>query len=657
MAIRGFGAFMAEKSGFRGIFRPGMAINATLVVAPLLAAMPAVPLAAAPARAALVRTIALPETGQEDALVFTDLTGRQALTFRVGERSDIAAITLAMPFAVEGDGAASRTLSIRAGGRVIARRALQPGERGLWQVAVPADAAANGYLTLDLGYVGTLAPGRCHSAGADRVTIAPSAALRVTYADGAAGNARRALAMAPRAVSIALPARPRENQVAAALLLAAARPARFAGPANASDPDEKGWSRGEVRFDAAAPALALDRAFGHPVFVLGGNDPRGTVALFDPARPLSPIGGGGGGGGVQALSLAAAGTTSAMPDRLPLGAGGAGMAPQAIAGRGGWTFYLSASHLPAGHRLERLVADLALDRAGGDAPAIATIALNGQVLGSRTVRPGTSARLAATVPEGLATTTNRIDVSVLRHEVAGDCAHGPARQVARLAASSHVALAPADAPTDFRDLPALLAGGVTLVLPDAPSGQTVGALSGLLTGMLGAATPLAVRYGTSLPASGAVIWVADKAPPGLAAPIPLDRYGARIRDVEGATLVAASAIQAMTLVQLLHHGERPVLWVRPGRDFAALARLPAGAELGYGDVALYDAQGRAFAMSTERERLVRIDHEGDFDLAAWMAANRVWLVLGAWLAITALFAWLLRQTCNARRDRLESDDD
>ncbi len=644
---------MAGNGGFRGNFRLGLAV--ALVAAPCLACAVTVPVAAAPGEAALVRTIALPETGQEDSLVFTNLAGRQALTFRVGEAADIAALALAIPFAVEGDGAATRILSIRSGGRVIARRSLRSGERGVWQVAVPTDAAANGYLMLDLDYAGTLAPGRCLTAGADRVTVDASAALRVTYADGAAGDARRALAMAPRAIAIALPARASENQVAAALLLAANRPARFTSTPNASDPDGMSWSRAAVRFDAAGPALAVDRASGRPTFVLGGADPRGAVAFFDPARPLGRVAVRLGGGG-QSLSLAAAGLASAAPATLPLD-GGAGLAPQPVAGRGGWTFYLAANRLTAGRKIDRLVADLALDRAGGDAPAIATIALNGQVLGSRTVRPGTSARLAATVPEGLATTTNRIDVSVLRHEVAGDCAHGPARQVARLAASSHVTLAPADAPTDFRDLPALLAGGVTLVLPDAPSGQTVGALSGLLTGMLGAATPLAVRYGTSMPARGAVIWVADKAPPGLVAPIPQGRHGARIRDVEGATLVAASAMQAMTLVQLLHDGERPVLWVRPGRDFAALARLPAGAELGYGDVALYDAQGRAFAMSTERERLVRIDHEGDFDLAAWMAAKHVWLVLGAWLAITALFAWLLRQTCNARRDRLESDDD
>lgn len=603
-----------------------------------LALSTALPAAALGGEGSVVRRIDLAETGRDAGLVLGGETRREGMSFAVGDGADIASLVLTLPFRGE-DGFAG-TLALSTGSRVIATRPLAAGEAGTWRVAVPVAAVRGGRLDLALELAGQY---RC-ARGEGRVRIGGEAALAVAYVPGFASGTRRALTHAPRPLAIALPDRPRENQVAAALLLAAERPATFATAPNASETEASGeWTRTAVLLDSDAPALAL-RHGPAPGFVLGGADPRGAAILF----ASSPRPGG-------TLPLAAAGATASQ-DSLPLASLGRDLAPRGIAGRGGWTLYLPASGLPAGRKVERLVADLDLHGRNA-AAAIATLALNGQVLASRSIEPGRPARLSVGVPDGLATTTNRIDIAVLRDERASDCAADARAPRASLRATSHLALGPAEAVTDFRDLPAVLAGGATLVLPSAPTAQGVGALSGLLAGLLSAGTPLAVSYAGRLPATGAAIWVSDRAPPGLAAPIPMDRHGARIRDVEGGTLVTAAAMRAMTLVQLLHDGSRPVLWIRPGRDFAALARLPAGAELGYGDVALYDAAGRAFAMNTERERLVRIDYEGDFDLAAWMADNRVWLVLGAWLAITALFAWLLQQTYRARRDRLESEDD
>lgn len=287
---------------------------------------------------------------------------------------------------------------------------------------------------------------------------------------------------------------------------------------------------------------------------------------------------------------------------------------------------------------------------------MATVALNGQLIASRTIRAGERGLIRAEVPEGLAATSNTIDIAVITPERA-DAAGRPLLRQARLLAGSHATLAPAGPPTDFRDLPAIFARGATLVLPDRMRGDpaVAAALGRLLNGMVAPDAPLAVRSG-GLSAQGPVIWVSDRSPPGLMAPLRIDpdpARGSRIRDAEGATLFPAPAIAQLTVAQLLSDAGRPVLWLRPGPGFARLANLPAGAELSYGDVALFDAAhdpaSRVFALHSERERLVRIDRAGDFDLAQWLHDHRNAMVLAAWLVVTALFGWLLVQTRRVRR--------
>lgn len=330
------------------------------------------------------------------------------------------------------------------------------------------------------------------------------------------------------------------------------------------------------------------------------------------------------------------------------------MADRRIADRGGWSIYLPANRIPAGRKLATLLVNVGLEADAGGDPAIATVALNGHLLASRTIRAGSVGRIVADVPDGLAATVNRIDVNVLVRERV-DASGAPLTRRVALLGSSHAGFAPAGPVGDFRDLPPAFARGVTLVLPAAMRGDDarVAGLSRLLSGMVAASTPMTVRSG-AMPAQGPVIWVSDRAPPDTIAPIPMQIPGTRIRDGEGATLFSARAIAGLTVAQLVREqgdggdSARLILWIRPGPGFAALAALPAGAELSYGDVALFDAGSRVFAMHSARERIVRIERPGDFDPAAWLADNRPWLVLGAWALVTALFGWLLAQTRRAR---------
>lgn len=332
------------------------------------------------------------------------------------------------------------------------------------------------------------------------------------------------------------------------------------------------------------------------------------------------------------------------------------LAPISLSDRGGWSLPLPAIRYPAGRALSGLVVELAVGPDRDGAPAVATVALNGQLIASRTIWTGERGLIHAEVPDGLAATSNTIDITVITPERA-DAAGRPLLRSARLLAGSHATFAPAAPPADFRDLPAIFARGATLVVPDRMRGDAAAAtaLARLLAGLVAPDAPLTVSSG-AMPATGPVIWVGNLPPPGLTAPLRIDpdpARGSRIRDAEGATLFAAPAIARLTVAQLLFDAGRPVLWLRPGPGFSRLAELPAGAELSYGDVALFDAAhdpaSRIFALHSERERLVRIDRAGDFDLAQWLHDHRIAMVLAAWLAVTALFGWLLVQTRRVRR--------
>lgn len=599
------------------------------------------------------RTIALDELGIEDDLAFSGLKGRRALRVHLGNAAEIRALDLVLPYRAQSAFPAHRRIALLAGNRVLAAKSLTDNDSGVWQVPIPVSAVSDGAIDLLLDYAGSLDGEPCISdaLGGDMLTFDADGALQVTYAGEIGDAAMRALDHAPGPIAIALPDRPSEAQVATAILLAASRPSRF----SQIPPATGDWSETRIRVGASAGPLALDHhgSGGAPQFIVGARSPRHVAALFGTRPRLE-------GGGMEIAAAALATTRNADPGSLPLAAFDGDTAMRSIADRGGWTLHLPAARFPAGRKLSELVVDLQLAEDGtrdaGIGPAVVTATLNGLLLGSRTIRAGQRARLSVKVPRGLATTHNRVDVNVLRQEVGGGCNTLPLRQDAQLLASSHARFAPAGPVGDFHDLPALFAQGVTLALPRRPGAEGVAALAGLLSGMFAPDTPLKVRYG-ALPARGAAIWVADTPPPGFDLPMPLDGKMTRLRDADGGTILTGIAIADLTVAQLLTGKGRTVLWIRPGTDFAALAALPKGAELAYGNVALFDRAGRAFALHSGRERLVSIEYEGDFDLGDWMEQNRIWLVLAAWLAISALFAWLLRQTYLARRERLSEDSE
>ena len=587
-----------------------------------------------------VREIPLGELGLDAGLTVSARDGA-ALHFPVGEGAAIASLEIDIPFTAPDDWPAGTRLLLVGSGKAIASRDIAAGESGTWQVAVPTSAVSGSTLPLRLTLADKDGAPACHAAiGTARLVLGRDMALRARYRAGVGRDLASALRHAPSPLLLTLPERPGESQVAAALRIASARPVRF-GADDGGGP----WRRTSVRFlDTDGPVRLEDGAT--PAFRVGRDHAVAAVSLFADGAPTSapavlPA---------AAMALAQPGGSIALAD-LP-----GGKEARTISDRGGWTFYLPSHAIPSGRSLSALSFGVALGRDGGNGAVTATLALNGEVLAARAIAAGETGRLAADVPKGLAATTNRIDISIQRRERADDCDGAVMGQRARLLSSSHVVLDEANTPSDFADLPAAFAGGVTLVVPGGVSGGEMGALARLMTGMIGAATPLAVRYG-GWPETGPVIWISATPPPVAGAPIPMDRHGARIRDAEGRVVLAQEELSRLTAAQLFESAGRPVLWIRPGEGFAQLADLPAGAELSYGDVAFFGAGSRVFALHSVRERSVGIDYAGDFDLREWFDANRIWLVLAAWAAISALFAWLLRQTARARRHRLEGEAD
>lgn len=589
----------------------------------------------------VTRAISLEEIGLRNGVEFSGMDGSRTLHFPIGDPSDVQSAALTLPFETQTAFPANRQVTLRVAGRALATRRFADSESGVWRVPVPASLMQGRYLAATLEYSGSRIGAQCVDTriGGDWIRFGSAAEAKIVYARSAMKGAARALGHAPGSLVIELPALPSEAQVAGALLLSATRPTRF-GPASESGD----WRETRVVF-AEHSSAALSVIEGpRPAFAIG--DPLAAPRLFSRTADYR--------GSAMPTTTAALGETSTdNRAAISLGTLDADLAPRMISDRGGWTVPLPATRVPSGRALSGLVADLVLADDGEDAPAVVTIALNGLLLASRPAMPGERSHLSVSIPEGLATTDNRIDVSVLRQERGSDCNTLPIRQEARLLGSSHAVLAKADAVADFHDLPAAFAGGVTLVLPAQPDSEKVAAIAGLLGGMLSATTPLSVQFGGAVP-EGSVIWLSDSPPPGTRAPLdPSSRT--RIRGVDGTPMVDAATLADASVVQLLAQGGRPVLWIRPGREFTKLAGMSSAARLGYGDIALYDGSGRLFAMHSEREKLVDIQTEGEVSLADWMRENRIWLVLGAWLLVSALFAWLLRQTYLSR-DRGDDGD-
>ncbi|PEQ10493.1 hypothetical protein B2G71_21945 [Novosphingobium sp. PC22D] len=589
----------------------------------------------------LRRTISLRELGFPDGLDLSGLSGTRELFFPVPDSADVRTLHLRLPYRSGSAFESRRSLQVEVRDRAMLTTAL-PTETQTGIIEVPIEPAMirDGYVPIRLRYSGAISEDRCVDQRVSGAYLAflPEGGLTMGLSPKAADTVAEVAAVMPRAGSIVLPDRPTEAQAAAALTLAAGNPdaAMARGTPATTEGD---WIRSRIELAGASdPSLALVERGGIPALRLGGSDPVATARLLNGRwRALASSG---------AVANAASATDDAPDRRLTFADLGADTSVQSIADRGTWTLALPITSLPENRRPSALVVDVAVADDGSATPPVVTVLMNGLLLGSAEAERGAMTRLRLDLPEGLTAARNSIEVSVTRQVRAGDCAYSPQGYSAQLLPSSHVVLGEAGSPADFSDLGPQFAGGVTIVVPGA---EALPALGRLLGTLIDGETPLRISY-RAIPPEGPYVLVASTPPKGSDPPVRFDQGQVRLAGEDGATLIDGAAMQGLTTVQLLRDDDRPILWIRPGGNFAQLAEADINAAgLSRGDVAFFDGDGAILAFSTQRDRLIDIRYPDRTDIADLVRRYHLWLIGAGWLLVSLGFIYLLRRIYQARR--------
>ena len=586
------------------------------------------------------RAISLAELGFADGVVMNGLSATRELFFPVPRAASVRSLRLRLPYDSGSAFDSRRSLTVKIAGRPIQAIALSEAGTGVVDIPLSPNVIRNGFVPITLRYDGAITDDRCVD---ERISGAflsfdPLGMLVVGLDEQAMTDTAEIASIMPADTYIALPGNASPDQAAAAMTLAAGNPQARIGSARDTVTAAGYWRRGIVTLGQPSNTrsqFSIDG--GLPQFVLSGSEPvmqaRELRSQWRMARRTPS-------------EASRKGASARTPDRLTFGDLGGDTSVQQISDRGSWRVALPMTALPSGQMPSRLNIDVAVARDGSETPPVIGVLMNGLLLGSVEAESGGRTSLDLAIPNGLIAAENDIEVTVTRQVRAGDCAYSPQGYDAQLLPSSTILFKGARSPMDFGTLAPLFADGVTVVLPGP---QFVAGTSRLLTTFLDGAVPIAVSFGADAPAEGPYVYVSDTPPPNAEPILRLGDGSARIVDRDGVDLVSPSAISYLTAVQLIDDGGRPILWIRPGRDFDGLAQADNALPLLRGDVALLDSNGVALAFSTTRDRLVDIHYPERGGFMAMVERYRLWLIVIAWVIASAGFVYLLRQIYKARR--------
>lgn len=293
-----------------------------------------------------------------------------------------------------------------------------------------------------------------------------------------------------------------------------------------------------------------------------------------------------------------------------------------------WHATLDLRDLPPGTRPASIAAAVSVPRAafaGAQTPRIA-ISLNGIVIARAWARPGESVRIETEVEDRLLSTRNHVALAVTSFgancpDRACSVSGAELREPLRFGLTSAT-----EGPVTFAQHVTRFRQGVTLTVAD-PRDRA------LAERVVAAIAPHA-------PCSGpAEIVVSRTAPKGAAAPLRFDNGPVAIKDRDGRLLYGRAALDDYTIVQIARRGDRPLLWVRPGKAGVSAELI----QLDYGDVALFGPKGREIAFSPDQDRAVTIAYAAD--AAREAQTGLIWrlAVVAVWLAITAGLVVVLRR--------------
>ncbi len=292
-----------------------------------------------------------------------------------------------------------------------------------------------------------------------------------------------------------------------------------------------------------------------------------------------------------------------------------------------WNYGLDLRRLPPATR--PALVTMAVDaRSIADIGLVSTvsIALNGNVIAHARADAQRPVWLQVPLTDRLFSVRNRIEVAAV---VEGCRQRGCKEAVAavKLVAAPVFGLAkPEPAPTDFSQLVTRYKAGFTVEAMNDPD-RALAAMA------VAALAPRSMRQ----PRPPGRIVVSKEQPEGFVPPLRFDLGPVRLTRSDGVSLYSPDEVADMTVVQILRAGDRPLIWIRPGRA----DRLPTRLDLDHGDVALFDGRetetrGRVIAFSSLRDRAVRIEYGKGVDVYGEQRSVRIWRwsMFGLWILAT-----------------------
>lgn len=615
----------------------------------------------------LLTSISLADLGFSGGFRFANLGGRREFFVPLPQGLDANARELVLALDDVSAHEARRSLEILINDRSAAAIPLDA-RGGTRTIRVPLAAVRprDGFLKLTFLYSGAATQDRCIDVRyvGDSVTVRPESAIEIDVPAGQAFDVTSVALLMPRDVAIALPGRPLSaSDLSAALtvaraLISSGRRVTFhdAGkPLDAVRRDNaRRWNRGLVLIGAisdmaglidpplavvagAVPAfgtLAVVKSGGQPALLVSDNESIRAAKLF--ASPsLAALRG----SGMASIGEVAAPRQGA--ERVSFSELGLTLPQADVFGRAELSFSIATRALPAEMKLARLALEVMVAPDGAGENAVVTVFVNERLLGSKVAAVGEPTRL-----DGLVGATANVRAVIQRRSAQGDCRFEPQGYPAQILGSSAAVVERMNAPAqDFSDLAAAWSSGIDILLPASNATQPAQALSLLsaaLAGLSPDSAPITVKFAESQTPAAAFIAIGERAPDGSEPKVRFDRGRVAVADRSGRVVLDLGGFASGAVAQIVRSGDHDGLWIKPLAGDRTLPS-PAALHLDRGDVAFIDQSGVALAMSSDRDKLVRIAYP---DQVSWMShaeRYRSWIIGGLWFVATLTFLFALQR--------------